>query len=329
MKIKFKAMKTFLLWLMILFGFQYATGQACTATISADRPTTFCPGGSVVLTAVMYLEGGKETISGNAFLWSTGDTTSSITVFKTGSYSVTITNEAGCRAISPPANVMVNNQFQLSFNCPGDIVVSPSSLQGTIINYPMPEVSSNCLPFSLQQTSGLASGSVFPIGTTANIFKATDGSGNYATCSFKVTVTDPYCSKAVGNKKVYVCHMGETICAGINEMKTHLEHGDYLGSCNKDNMNKTEISTQNLPAGIEVYPNPSRGKFTLKLNYMKAPKGVVTIMDSKGSIVERRMLYETLYPATIVFDLGINARGNYRVKVETKLETFSAQVVDQ
>ncbi|MBE0638110.1 MAG: HYR domain-containing protein, partial [Bacteroidales bacterium] len=40
------------------------------------------------------------------------------------------------------------------------------------------------------QTSGLPSGSVFPVGTTTNTFWVTDGSGNTASCSFTVTVND-------------------------------------------------------------------------------------------------------------------------------------------
>ena len=40
------------------------------------------------------------------------------------------------------------------------------------------------------QTSGLASGSSFPTGTTTNAFKATDGFGNISTCSFDVVVAD-------------------------------------------------------------------------------------------------------------------------------------------
>ncbi len=43
---------------------------------------------------------------------------------------------------------------------------------------------------SVVQTAGLPSGSVFPVGTTTNTFVATDASGNTATCSFNVTVTD-------------------------------------------------------------------------------------------------------------------------------------------
>jgi len=40
------------------------------------------------------------------------------------------------------------------------------------------------------QTSGLASGSEFPVGTTTNTFEATDASGNKTTYSFDVLVTD-------------------------------------------------------------------------------------------------------------------------------------------
>ncbi|MBK8555546.1 MAG: HYR domain-containing protein [Lewinellaceae bacterium] len=42
----------------------------------------------------------------------------------------------------------------------------------------------------LMQVAGLPSGSLFPVGTTTNVFVATDGAGNTASCSFAVTVTD-------------------------------------------------------------------------------------------------------------------------------------------
>ena len=43
---------------------------------------------------------------------------------------------------------------------------------------------------TLVQTSGLASGEVFPVGTTTNTFVFTDGFGNTDMCSFEVTITD-------------------------------------------------------------------------------------------------------------------------------------------
>ncbi len=43
---------------------------------------------------------------------------------------------------------------------------------------------------SVTQTTGLASGSVFPVGTTTNTFEATDASGNTGTCTCNVTVEE-------------------------------------------------------------------------------------------------------------------------------------------
>jgi hypothetical protein len=45
-------------------------------------------------------------------------------------------------------------------------------------------------PVPTVQIAGLASGSSFPVGTTTNIFRATDAAGNTSTCSFTVTVRD-------------------------------------------------------------------------------------------------------------------------------------------
>lgn len=67
-------------------------------TITAGGITTFCQGDSVIL----------ESSPANAYLWSTGATTKSITVKTTGNYSVTSTYSNGCTAVSPPFAVTVN-----------------------------------------------------------------------------------------------------------------------------------------------------------------------------------------------------------------------------
>lgn len=38
-----------------------------------------------------------------------------------------------------------------------------------------------------------------------------------------------YCDD--NNKKVYICHNGNTLCVSINAIKAHLDHGDLLGQC--------------------------------------------------------------------------------------------------
>ncbi|TAH39161.1 MAG: T9SS type A sorting domain-containing protein [Bacteroidetes bacterium] len=70
------------------------------ATISANGPTTFCTGGSVTLSAN----------SGAAYLWAPGgQTTNSIIVSQSGSYTVTVINTAGVSITSSPVNVSVGN----------------------------------------------------------------------------------------------------------------------------------------------------------------------------------------------------------------------------
>ncbi len=69
-----------------------------TPAVSANGPTTFCPGGSVVLTAS----------SGTSYSWSNGASTQSITVNTSGSYIVTVTDANGCSAASAATAVTVN-----------------------------------------------------------------------------------------------------------------------------------------------------------------------------------------------------------------------------
>ena len=56
--------------------------------VTISGPSVLCPDDSATLTAV--------TTTAIAYLWSTGDTTSSITVYAAGSYTVTVSNEYGC-----------------------------------------------------------------------------------------------------------------------------------------------------------------------------------------------------------------------------------------
>jgi hypothetical protein len=70
-----------------------------TATITASSATTFCQGGSVVLTAS----------SGSSYLWSNGATAQSITVSTAGSYTVTVTNASGCATTSAATSVTVTS----------------------------------------------------------------------------------------------------------------------------------------------------------------------------------------------------------------------------
>jgi large repetitive protein len=68
-------------------------------TITAGGSRTFCEGGSVTL----------SSSAGTTYLWSTSETTQSINVTTTGSYTVRVTNAAGCQSIASAATAVTVN----------------------------------------------------------------------------------------------------------------------------------------------------------------------------------------------------------------------------
>jgi hypothetical protein len=87
--------------------------------------------------------------------------------------------------------VLVIDNEKPEIICPLDIIVySDAATRGKNILYSEPAVTDNCGRAALLQINGEESGSLFAVGTTQNVFKATDIYGNYATCSFNVIVID-------------------------------------------------------------------------------------------------------------------------------------------
>ncbi|MFM7645005.1 MAG: gliding motility-associated C-terminal domain-containing protein [Sphingomonadales bacterium] len=77
--------------------FSVTMNPAPVATVIANGPTTFCAGGSVVLSAP----------AAASYLWNSGETTQTIVASVDGPYSVTITNGNGCTATSANTNITV------------------------------------------------------------------------------------------------------------------------------------------------------------------------------------------------------------------------------
>ncbi len=89
-------------------GCQSANSNSITVTvgtppaapsITAGGATTFCAGGSVTLTSS----------AGTTYLWSNGATTQSITATTAGTYTVQITNAAGCQSAASTATTVTVN----------------------------------------------------------------------------------------------------------------------------------------------------------------------------------------------------------------------------
>jgi len=118
-----------------------------TPAIAPSGATTFCSGGSVTLTS--------SAASGNT--WSTTETTPSIVVTTSGTYTVTETNGAGCSATSTPTTVTVNA-------APSTPVITPSG------------ATTFCSGGSVTLTSSAASGNTWSTTeTTPSIVVTTSG----------------------------------------------------------------------------------------------------------------------------------------------------------
>jgi N-acetylneuraminic acid mutarotase len=178
--------------------------------------------------------------------------------------------------------VTVEDRSAPVITCPADIVVNPSTLQGAIVNYPMPVATDNCT-VTLTQTGGIASGGLFPIGTTLIEFAATDAAGNRTNCNFKITVTDPHC----GEKKVNVCENGTTSCVDEEDLPKLLGRGATLGACpNGGRVRNTVVAKE--PAKIstgyalENYPNPFRVTTNIRYTIAKDARVSLAVYDPLG-----------------------------------------------
>ena len=101
-----------------------------------------------------------------------------------------VTDAAGNTA-SCSFTVTVTDAEEPIITCPADIAVDNDlGVCGAFVTFNAPAVDDNCSVASTIQTTGMASGSTFPVGTTTNTFQVTDASGNSAECSFTVTIND-------------------------------------------------------------------------------------------------------------------------------------------
>jgi uncharacterized repeat protein (TIGR02543 family) len=115
-----------------------------TPTISAGGATTFCSGGSVVLTAS----------AGTTYLWSNNATTQAITVTNAGSYTVQVTNASGCQSAASAATVVTISESLI----PGTI----SSIGETICYNGDPNpIVNNALAMDGQDVYAIAPASVW------------------------------------------------------------------------------------------------------------------------------------------------------------------------
>ncbi|MBL7809642.1 MAG: HYR domain-containing protein [Saprospiraceae bacterium] len=99
--------------------------------------------------------------------------------------------DLGGRTSTCAFSVTVNDGTPPVITCPANVVgVNDPKECGAFKNYNTPTATDNCSNPTVTLVSGLQSGSYFQVGSTPIVWRATDASGNSATCSFTVTIVD-------------------------------------------------------------------------------------------------------------------------------------------
>jgi hypothetical protein len=183
---------------------------APVATITAGGPTTFCQGGSVVLTAS----------SGTAYAWNTGATTASITATTAGNYSVTVTGANGCSASSQATTVNVLSPSPVSaINGANSVCVNSAT---TLTNATSGGTWSSSNPLiatvsSAGNVTGVSAGSA----TITYAINSTNGCQNTATKLMTVNAVPSTALTASG---------ATTFCQGGNVQLTASSGATYVWS---------------------------------------------------------------------------------------------------
>jgi hypothetical protein len=157
----------------------------CPASITMNAPPTACSLNVSYTTPV-----GTDNCSGVTTTQTAGLPSGAL--FPSGSTTVAFsTMDAAGLNTNCSFSVTVVDNFAPIITCPGNVTANAAfGLCEEVVTYTAPILFDNCPGVTSNMTSGLASGSSFPVGTTTVTFGAADASNNSSNCSFTVTVID-------------------------------------------------------------------------------------------------------------------------------------------
>jgi PKD repeat protein len=264
-----------------------------TPTISANGPTSFCTGSSVVLTS--------SAATGN--VWSTTSTAQTITVSATGNYSVIFTDANGCSATSAATSVNVSNAPIPTVNatalagCTGDDITLTASVSD-----------------SYSWSTGATTQSI--VVTTADTYTVTttnadacDGVGTSApvVITFTQSPTAAGSFSTVGNVVTFTNTSTDATSYSwdfgdfSNSSATAPSHayaanGAYVVTLTAINGNCTDEITLNIQisVGIEelaglvevtLFPNPTNSNATIAIENKNAQNANIMIVNQLGQVI--------------------------------------------
>ena len=127
-------------------------------------------------------------------------------------------------------------------------------------------------------------------------------------------------------KKVYICHNGNTICVSNTDLQSHFDHGDKLGNCTQSSqytemkgMTNTEESIVLLPMDYKLsnYPNPFSSVTKILVEIPEDSKLSLKVYDVMGREV-KTLINESRKAGTIIIEFNATglSSGVYYAKLE-------------
>jgi len=158
-------------------------------TVNTGAGATTCS--AVVNEATLGVASATDNCPGIQAIIRTGVPAGNIFPVGVNTVSYSVTDGHGNTSTGNQTVTVIDNT-QPIISCPASITIESTCPSGAIATYATPTATDNCGVQSVTRNTGsLASGSVFPIGTSTVTHTATDIYGNQSSCSFTVTVLTP------------------------------------------------------------------------------------------------------------------------------------------
>jgi len=272
------------------------TSAAQSVVVNANPVATVANSGSSVLCA-----GDSTTLSApfgmSSYLWTSGDTTQTITASTAGNYTVTLTNVDGCSSTSAATSItitqitppMITSNGSLKFCDGGSVSLAvPLGYNSFMWN--------NGSGFS--QITATISGDYYAL-----VMNADGCATSSDTVTVKVFATPPTpsisytandtlmtSSEPIGNQWYLNGNMipGETgqtlrpINLGNYSVRI-IDTNDCEGDMSAQQFYNSIGTEENLVDQIALYPNPTQGRVTLELNQLEVAR--LRVMDATGRTV--------------------------------------------
>lgn len=255
----------------------YPASGLCNMSLGAavTQPTCSNPTGSITLNPT----GG---LSPYTYKWDNGASSASLTNLSPGSYAVTVTDVQGVCTAS--GSFTITAATPVTANLGSDKTVyrgySPkacTSLTPTVGG----AVGAKTYLWSTGATT--ASINACPTTTTNYTVTVTDSRGCSGTDAIVVNVVDVRCGS--NNNKVLLCHNGSTLCLNSNQVASHLNHGDQLGSCANKAGSEPMADQSVIEFALTAYPVPANSTLTLRVQSPEAGSATIEVYDLAGQRV--------------------------------------------